>query len=184
LTKYVSAGKKLGEKSSMGKPENWFGEAFISALSVGGVLVLIGIVWVTNPNLYGNIVNFFKDITNTQVSGTSIFSPVPAVPSAHAALYTAVGQFDLGVGILQVVILVALLIVQSRIRRIAEAAGSLVFWFGASYLTQTFLNSTTTQKMWFQFWSAIIILYGVSLIVRAMVFLAKSHQVKNLGKSD
>jgi hypothetical protein len=99
------------------------------------------------------------------------------VPSAHAGLYTAVEQFDLGLGILQVALLAARLIVQSPIRRIAETAGSLIFWFGASYLTLTYLNSTTTQKMWFLFWAAIVMLFGVSLIVRAIVLFArKAHK--------
>jgi hypothetical protein len=167
----------LSEKSSMNNPENWFGERLISALSVGAVLILIGVVFVINSNLWGNIVGFFKDVSTVRVSGTSIFLPAPTVPSAHAGLYTAVEQFDLGLGILQVALLAARLIVQSPIRRIAETAGSLIFWFGASYLTLTYLNSTTTQKMWFLFWAAIVMLFGVSLIVRAIVLFArKAHK--------
>jgi hypothetical protein len=157
----------------MNKPEPWYGEGLISALSVGAVLILIGIVFVINPNLWGNIVDFFKNISTIRISGTSTFLPAPTVPSAHVGLYIAVEQFELGVGILQVVILAARLLVRSRIRRIAETVGNLVFWFGASYLTVTYLNSTTTQEMWFLFWAAIVMLFGVSLIVRAIVLFAR-----------
>jgi hypothetical protein len=51
--------------------------------------------------------------------------------------------------------------------------GNLVFWFGASYLTETYLNSSTTQEMWFLFWAAVIVLFGVSLIARAIVLFAR-----------
>ena len=163
----------MDEKFSMNKPEPWYGEGLISALSVGAVLILIGIVFVINPNLWGNIVDFFKNISTIRISGTSTFLPAPTVPSAHVGLYIAVEQFELGVGILQVVILAARLLVRSRIRRIAETVGNLVFWFGASYLTVTYLNSTTTQEMWFLFWAAIVMLFGVSLIVRAIVLFAR-----------
>ena len=154
--------------------ERWYGEGLISALSVGAVLILIGIFFVTHPNLWGNIVDFSKNINTIRVSGTSIFLPAPTVPSSHAALYAAASQFELGVGILQVVILAARFLVHSRIRRIAVTVGNLVFWFGASYLTGMYLNSTTTQEMWFLFWASIVILFGVSLIVRAMILIARN----------
>jgi hypothetical protein len=174
----------LDQNFSLNKLERGYVEALISALSVGSVLILIGVVFVINQNLWGNIVDFFKNISTIRVTETSIFLPAPTVPSAPAGLYTAVEQFDLGVGILQVVILAARFFVQSRIRRIAETIGNLVFWFGASYLTETYLNFSTTQEMWFLFWAAIIVLFGVSLIVRAIVLFArKSHQIKNRGKS-
>jgi hypothetical protein len=166
-------GNKLGEKSSINKPEPWYGEGLISALSVGAILVLIGVVFVTNSNLWENIVNFFKNIDTIRVSGTSLFLPAPTIPSAHEGLYTALEQFELGVGVLQVLILAARLLVHSRIRRIAETVGNLIFWFGASYLTVTYLNSTTTQEKWFLFWAAIVMLFGVSLIVRAVVLMAR-----------
>jgi hypothetical protein len=163
----------LDEKYSIDKSDHSFGEGLISALSVGAVLILIGIVFVINSNLWSNIVDFFKNISTIRVAGTSTFLPAPTIPSAHVGVYTALEQFELGVGILQVVILAARLLVRSRIRRIAETIGTLVFWFGASYLTVTYLNSTTTQEMWFLFWAAIVMLFGVSLIVRAMVMLAR-----------
>ena len=163
----------MGAESSKNKPESWYGEGLISALSVGAVLVLIGTVFVINPHLWQNIVDFSKNISTVRVSGTSIFLPAPTMPSAHTGLYIAVEQFELGLGILQVVILAARLLVRSRIRRIAETVGNLVFWFGAAYLTETYLNSSATQERWFLFWAAIVVLFGVSLIVRATVFLAR-----------
>ncbi len=162
----------MGEKLSKIEPGSWYGEGLISALSVGGVLVLIGTVFVINPHLLQNIIDFSKDLSTVKVSGTSILLPAPTMPSAHTGLYIAAAQFELGLGILQVVILAARLLVKSRIRRVAGTAGSLVFWFGAAYLTETFLNSSATQESWFSFWAAIVVLFGVSIIVRAIVFSA------------
>lgn len=45
----------------------------------------------------------------------------------------------------------------------------MVFWLGASYVVGTFLNETTTLEGWFAFWAAIIMLIGVTLIVRAII---------------
>ena len=163
----------MGEKLSKNKTESWFGEGLVSALSVGAFFVLIGIVFVINPHLGQNIVDFSKNISNDRISGTSIFLPAPTVPSAQAAFYNAAAQFELGLGILQVVILAARVVVQSPFRRTAQTVGNLVFWFGASYLTETYLNSTATQQTWFLFWAAIVVLFGVSLIVRATVLLAR-----------
>jgi membrane protein YdbS with pleckstrin-like domain len=57
-------------------------------------------------------------------------------------------------------------VVDSPFSKKAETVSNLVFWLGASYLISTFLIETTT---WFVFWAAIIMLSGVSLIVRAVV---------------
>lgn len=49
----------------------------------------------------------------------------------------------------------------------------MVFWLGASYLVGTLLNETTMMEDWFVFWAAIIMLIGVSLIVRAIILAAR-----------
>jgi hypothetical protein len=51
--------------------------------------------------------------------------------------------------------------------------GNLVKWFGGAYLVTTYLNNTTTISRWFMFWAGILIILGLSLIVRALVLLAK-----------
>lgn len=161
----------MEEKSSKSRPEHWLAEGLISALSLGAVLVLVGLVFVNNPNLWKDIANFSNSLETIRVAGTSVFLLAPIVPSAQTGVYTALVQFDLGLGILQVIILAARLLARSRTRRIAETVGSVVFWFGASYLTQTYLNSTTTQNTWFEYWAAILMLFGVSLIVRGITIL-------------
>jgi hypothetical protein len=150
-------------------------ESVISAISVGGVFILIGLVYVlTLPNsLWDKTIAFFNSFTTKQVSGTGIFLPAPASPSAHVVFYSAVFQFFLGLVLLQILILAMRLIWRSPVRRISETAGTLVFWLGASYLVSAFLNRSTTVDMWFEFWAALLMVLGVSLLARALVILIR-----------
>jgi uncharacterized protein YjeT (DUF2065 family) len=152
------------------------GEGIISAISVGAVLILIGIAFVTTPDLWGKIVNFVNSINTTQVSNSGIYLLAPKNPAAHTGLYAAVAQFALGLGVLQILLLALRLTMHSRIRRIAQTVGDLVFWFGTYYLITTALNAPITLESWFVFWAEIIILIGVSLIVRAPILLAGRHK--------
>lgn len=151
------------------------GESLISAISVGVVFILIGVVFVlAQPNsLWDSIVTFFNSFTSRSVPGTGISLPAPANPAAHAVLYTAAFQFCIGLGILQVILMALRLMMYSPIRKTAETFGHLVYWFGAAYLITTYLNNTTTINRWFMFWAGILIVLGLSLIARAVVLLAK-----------
>jgi hypothetical protein len=151
------------------------GEAVIDAISVGVVFVLLGLVFVLAlpHNLFDAIIAFFRNMTIRSVGGTSLQLPAPANPGLHTVLYTAVFQFTLGVALLQILILILRIAFGSPIRKISETAGSLVFWAGASYLVYVYLNSSTMLREWFVFWAAIIIVLGVSVIVRGFVTLAR-----------
>lgn len=151
------------------------GESLISAISVGVVFILIGVVFVlAQPSsLWDSIVTFFSSFTSRSVPGTGISLPAPANPAAHAVLYTAAFQFCIGLGILQVILLALRLMMYSPIRKTAETFGHLIYWFGAAYLITTYLNNTTTINRWFMFWAGILIVLGLSLIARAVVLLAK-----------
>jgi hypothetical protein len=151
------------------------GDAIISAVSVGAVFILIGLVFVLAlpNNLWDRTITFFSNLTARQVPGIGIFLPAPANPGSHAVFYTAVFQFSLGVAFLQVLTLALRLGLGSQIRRTAETVGNLVFWFGASYLDHVYLNSSTKLTTWFAFWAAILVVLGLSIVARAAVQLAK-----------
>jgi hypothetical protein len=142
---------------------------------VGVVFILIGVVFVlAQPNnLWDSIVTFFNSFAWRSAPGTGISLPAPANPAAHAVLYTAAFQFHIGLGILQIILLAIRLAMGSPIGKTAETVGNLVKWFGAAYLITTYLNSTTTLSRWFMFWAGILIVLGLSLIVRALVLLTK-----------
>jgi hypothetical protein len=168
-------GSKLSESSSAHTRAYKAGEGIFSAISVGAVFILIGVIYVaTLPvSLWEKVVAFFNSFSTLPVSNTGIYLPAPAVPAAHTVLYSAVFQFCLGLGILQVILLVLRLAWHSPISKTAETVGNLVFWFGASYLVFTFLNSSTQMDTWFGFWAAILVVLGVSLIARALVLFAR-----------
>jgi len=142
---------------------------------VGAVFILIGVIYVATlpASLWDEVVAFFGSFSSVQVPGTGIYLPAPAVPAAHAVLYGAVFQFCLGLGILQVILLALRLAWHSPIGKTAETVGHLVFWLGASYLVFTLLNDATTLETWFVFWAAILVVLGVSLIIRALVLFAR-----------
>jgi hypothetical protein len=62
--------------------------------------------------------------------------------------------------------------VHSPLSKKADNMGDIAFWLGAYYLVTTLLNETTTHTVWFTFWTEVIMLIGVSLIIRAVVLAA------------
>ncbi len=150
------------------------GEGLITAIAVGGTIVILGIVFLLTPDLPDKIVSFFQDLTSRSYplsAGSTIVLPGPGNPEGHAAFYTGLMQFTIGIGILQLIILPLRLYFHSRIGRIAETGGNLVFWFGAAFLVSTFLLAGTLSG-WFEFWGALIVLIGVSIVVRVAVYFA------------
>ncbi len=148
-------------------------EGLITALAVGGVFIIIGLVVILTPGLLGASEGFFSDISTVPYTvGSSTFNlPAPTNPAAHTLFLTAFMNFLLGVGILQIVILALRLGVHSPIRRISETVGNLVFWLGAAVTAFVFLLAGTVAG-WFQFWASLIILIGVSLIARFGIHFA------------
>jgi hypothetical protein len=150
------------------KSASIMGENIITAISVGFVLVLLGTIFVITPNLFGEILDLFGDFELVDVPNSDLILPGPASPSAFSVVYVAAAQFSFALGVFQIVILVLRFVFASPWRKRAETVGNLVFWLGAGFLIQTFLlDSTLDLTNWFSFWSAIIMLIGVSLIARA-----------------
>ncbi|MCL4430172.1 MAG: hypothetical protein M1167_05410 [Chloroflexi bacterium] len=151
-------------------------EALITALAIGGFFIILGAVFALTPGISQKTNTFFSDLTTVTFpfggSGSTVSLLAPANPAAHNGFYMAVVNFLLGIGILQIVILALRLWVKSPIRRIAETVGNLIFWLGAAVMANVFLL-TGTLNGWFQFWSALIVLIGVSLIAQFFVYLTK-----------
>jgi hypothetical protein len=144
-------------------------EGLFTAISVGFFLLLMGALFIINPDLLGSIVDFFKDFKLVDVPHTSMILPAPQYPQLHLTVYQAARQCSIALGVFQVVILALRFFVPSSWGKRSEAVGSLVYWVGASFLIQSFLIEST---QWFAFWSTILILAGVSVIVRAVVVAA------------
>ncbi len=152
----------------------------MSAISVGFFFVLVGIIFIITPNLVDKIVNFLEDITFVNIAHlpSNIFLPQPATVNAHTAVYTSVQQFSMVWGVFLAAMLVIRFAAGSPMRNKAENLGDIVFWFGTAYLIQTWLIGRSARALeWFEFWALILVLLGISLIVRA-VFLAAAYAVK------
>ena len=148
-------------------------ERYLSAISVGLFLLLIGVFFVATPNLYDKTGEFFTDFNITTPVHTSsqwnITLPAPMHPGTHSVVYLAVEQFSFAWGIFLIGLLALRLVLRAPLRKKAENVSDIVSWLGAGYLVSMYLNETTTTTIWFTFWAAIIVLIGVSLIVRAVV---------------
>jgi hypothetical protein len=153
-------------------------EGLITALSIGGFFIILGLVFAFTPAISQQTNNFFSDLTTVTFPygspGSTVSLLAPAHSADHQGFYTAVMNFLIGIGVLQIVILVLRFAVHSRINRIAQSVGDLIFWLGAAVLANVFLLAGT-QSGWFQFWSALIVIIGVSLIARFFVYLFKRH---------
>lgn len=151
-------------------------EGLITAVSFGFFFLLVGAIFVITPSLFDKVQAFFNNFTTTEAIPhlPDVFVPVPASPAAHTVVYTAAWQFSIVWSIFQIMILAFRFVVGSPLRKKAETAGNVVFWLGATYLIGTLLTSTLLTgsralENWFVFWAAIIMLIGLSIIVRAII---------------
>ncbi len=153
-------------------------EGLLTAVSVGFFFVLIGMLFVTVPDLLDSVFRFLNSSNWTLPAfpGTSnVFLPVPKNLSSNQTVYSAALQFSLIWGIFLIAMLIARFASSSPNRRKAENLGDIVFWLGAAYLIQTWLIDTRIDlKVWYGFWSSIVILGGIGLIARA-IFLAATN---------
>lgn len=165
----------MSERPKVFQPR--YREGLLSAISAGFFFILIGVIFVTTPNLFDNILAFFSDFDIVNVPNTVIHLPAPKYPptspSANSAVYSAAWQFSLVWSFFQIVFVMLRFIAGSPWGKKAETASNVVFWFGTSYLIRTLLNETATTTTWFVFWAEIIMLIGVSLIVRAFILAVR-----------
>jgi hypothetical protein len=155
-------------------------EGLINAVSAGFFLLLAGVLFVITPGLFQGIVDFFTGFTLKSIPHLSnVLVPVPENLAQHTVVYTAAGQFSLVWGIFQIIILALRFVVGSSIGKKAETVGNVISSLGTAYLIDVLLNSDSLSSAnpnalenWFVFWAALIMLIGVSLIVRAFILAA------------
>jgi len=150
-------------------------ENLITATYIGLIFILLAVLYFINvhTNLWGKFVNFLGTFVLATVPGTSISLPAPSNPSAYTALYNAAFQFCLGIGVLEIAILMLRTWLNSPFPRKAETIENIVFWLGTSYLVATYLVNITIISEWFVFWAGIVLIGGLSLVARAFVLMAK-----------
>ena len=174
LTSIGDLGYGMTQKTRRADP--WL-EGLITAVAVGGFLIILAVAFGLTPGVPGKIVDFFEDLTGQTfpvVNGQRVL-PAPGHPAAHFEVFSAVFNFMLGIGILQIIILAMRLYAHSKIGKIAETVGNMIFWLGGAVMANVFLIAGTLNG-WFTFWPAMIIFAGLSLITQALVrFIARKR---------
>jgi len=153
-------------------------EGVFGAISAGFFLLLLGGIFVATPDLAEAIRVFSTNFRNIEVA-PNLFLPVPLSP--HPILYTAAEQFCLAYGFFQVIMLVLRLGARSPIDGVARNIQSILFWLGAGLITSRLLIEATglsVRQEWFAFWSAIIMLAGLSLIIRGIILAATPRRYR------
>ena len=148
-------------------------ERLFTAISAGFFLLLIGAIFIITPNLFREIMDFFGDFTVVNIPNTEIVFLGPEFPRLHLNVYEAMGNASIAFAVFQLIILALRFVIPSSWGKRSETAGNMVYWSGAAYLIQLFLIE---NSQWFVFWSTIIIIVGVSLIVRAVVMAVSQIQ--------
>jgi len=172
LLNAVFEGNKLTESPKVFRLR--YREGLFSAISAGCFLLLIGVIFIITPDLFSKIEAFVRNFEMMSIPHVeNVFLPAPATPAVHSVVYKALWEFSLVWGFFEIFILAFRFVAGSPFGKKAETAANMVFWFGTAYLISTFLNETTTIEKWFAFWAAIIMLIGVSLIVRAIILAAR-----------
>ena len=150
-------------------------EGLLSAVSVGFFFILAGAIFITNPNLPGNVVEFFQpqNFEVVRVPSTQVYLPAPKLPNeTYVTIYPAVGLFSLLWAFFEIAMLIIRVFAGSPLRKKVDGTSNVAFWLGAYYLIGLFLDETVTQPRWFAFWAAIVVLIGVTLLVRAVIWAA------------
>ena len=144
-----------------------YSEGLFSAISVGFFFILVGAIFVTTPNLFDKILDFFRDFDLVRVPNQpGWLLPAPEFPVRHSVVYSAVEKFSFALGVFQIVVLALRFVARSPWSKKAETASNFVFWLGTSFLIRILLVESTR---WFVFWAGIIMLIGVSLVIRAII---------------
>ena len=150
-------------------------ENLLSGIYIGSIFIILAVIYIASlpVSLWDEIVDFFSSLTLAPVPGTGIALPAPSNPASHIPLYTAAFEFTIAVGIIEIVVLVLRVLMNSPMPRKAETIENIVFWLGTSYLIITYLVNMTIAGEWFVFWAGIVLIFGLALLARSFVLIAQ-----------
>lgn len=147
----------------MTRGKEWRSEGtdWLSIVSFGFFLALLGVIWMITADCSSEVVDFIKDLfKNTE--------GLPAPDYPHPVVYTAATQFCLAFGVFQIVILALRFLLRESVDRKAGTISGIVFWLGAGF----FLNMLAVGDIgWFGFLAGLIICVGLLIIVSSLVKL-------------
>ena len=140
----------------------------LSFASFGFFLLLIGVIWVITPNLFQEVVDFFKDFDLTEEIFPNVFFPAPAHPHRHTVVYTALVRFCFAFGLFQIAILVLRFFFRDTVDKVAGTFSGIVFWLGVGFVSNMLAAGDIE---WFGFLGWFIVVIGLSIVVRSLLVL-------------
>jgi len=149
------------------------GRDILGFVPFGFFLISIGVTFLTTPNLIGAISAFFRDFHLVKIMEPNILLPAPR--SSHPILYGAFEGFCYLFGIFQVGMLILRFAYGSSPSQRAGTASNVVFWLGAGCLVGILRDQTIG---WFAFIAGLIILVGLSIIIRSAITLGMPYKQK------
>ena len=150
----------------------------VSGVSSGTFLILLALFYLMNPNLLDEVNSFFHDFKLVQISQNLWwFMPL----NNHPVLYNAASQFCYLFAMVHVVILVLRFAKSSPIRGKVKSLSSIIFWLGAGYV---FGLISSGAIAWLSFIAALIILLGISILVRSTILLFVFRHARSLRSSS
>lgn len=138
----------------------------VGLASFGFFLLLIGVIWIITPNISEQVVDFFGEF-ELREAFPNVFLPAPE--SHRPIVYTVFARFCFVFGLFQIFILVLRLVFRDPVDRVAGTVSGIVFWLGAGFISNM-LSAKTIE--WFGFLGWLIVLIGLSLVVRSLVVLS------------
>ena len=128
-------------------------------------MIIIAVIYLRTPGLLSEAKAFVGDFRLVQVFQNFWWF----VPSTnHPVLYAAAEQFCYAFGLVQILVLGLEFARGSSTHGKAEAFSSVVFWLGAGYILSLLSQGAFS---WLSFIASLIILAGVSIVARALVFV-------------
>jgi hypothetical protein len=142
------------------------GTNWLSLVSFGLFLILLGTIWVATPNLTEDV-GAFVDPENWRLENITENIAFPEPKGSHPILYTAAMQFCFIFGALQIAILFLRFVFHESINKKAETVSGIAFWFSASFFLHTLVNGLA----FLGFIGGIIISGGLALLAGSVVKL-------------
>ncbi|WP_455367194.1 hypothetical protein [[Eubacterium] cellulosolvens] len=138
----------------------------LDLVTFGFFLVLAGIIFLITPNLLENIYAFLRDLDFKEAI-TYVYLPAPQ--GTHTILFTAISRFTFYFALVHLFILAARYFFRSPKDKIAGTVSGLVFWFGATWILNKYIEA---DIVWFRFLGYLIALVGISVVIKNIITLS------------
>lgn len=144
------------------------GTDWLGLLSFGFLLLLLGTVWIMNPNALADEAKSFVKNESWHLEPLTGNLSLPQPTRNFPAIYTAAEQFSVAFGFFEVAILILRIALHDRLYRKARTVSRIAFWLSAGY----FLSLLANQSIgWFAFLAGVIISIGIAITASSVVRL-------------